>query len=374
MPRFYSKRVKDPCGLCNVSCSENIYISCSVCKKYFHAKCLKMSKKKALELQASDSFTCSKKCGWKVLPFHTLSDKAFVSTNSKRKKFPCYICAVECHKKMERIQCTQCMKWAHLECAGLNRDSSDRIVSFLCGVKCEFNMMPFSGLDLCDFNKVVNNPKLNLETRRKQPKCSRGETAQDEYDNAVPKCEYIEPAELNAVINDDYSPNDLTIYHSNTCSLRKNFEKLQDLFILNNCYKLPDILGITETRLKIDMNWNEVEFKKYSFEHKESKTSAGGAGIYIANYLEYKVRYDLDLEVTNCDDIWVEIVSPKTNLNIKTKYEGIQNLVVGVIYRHPGSQITNFSDRICNTISLINEEKKNYVIVGDVSVGVSLNT
>ena len=53
--------------------------------------------------------------------------------------------------------------------------------------------------------------------------------------------------------------------------------------------------------------------------------------------------------------------------NIKTKFEGIQNLIVGIIYRHPGSQYECFTEKLCNNIIFPNNEKKDFVIMGDVN-------
>ena len=146
--------------------------------------------------------------------------------------------------------------------------------------------------------------------------------------------------------------------------MRQNMKKVHDIFL--NCKKLPDIMGITETRLKDDLN--EFDIHGHSFEHRESPTQAGGTGIYIANYVQYKyiIRDNLEMGFDNCENLWIEILAPTSN--IKTKYQGITNLVVGIIYRHPGSQYSEFSDKLCNNIISINETKKHFVIMGNVNI------
>ena len=67
------------------------------------------------------------------------------------------------------------------------------------------------------------------------------------------------------------------------------------------------------------------------------------------------MRDDLGMGFDNCEDLWLEITSP-TSIT-KTKFQGIHNLVVGIIYRHPGSQYTEFGEKLCNNIISINEEK-----------------
>ena len=155
------------------------------------------------------------------------------------------------------------------------------------------------------------------------------------------QCEYLEPSQVHNVVNDK-NPHDLTIFHGNVSSLNQNKEKLEELFIDSNT--LPDIMGITETRLKGDNI--ESDIPDYDFVHKGSELYAGGTGIYIANYLEYSRRKDLEMDLENCENIWVEIHAKKSS--IKTKYLGIQNLVIGMVYRHPGSQYKDFS---CGPVS-----------------------
>ena len=43
-------------------------------------------------------------------------------------------------------------------------------------------------------------------------------------------------------------------------------------------------------------------------------------------------------------------------------------MVVGLVYRHPGSQYKAFCERICNTIDDMNRCNKNFIIMGDVNV------
>ena len=166
---------------------------------------------------------------------------------------------------------------------------------------------------------------------------------------------------MRNIVNDS-SPNDLTICHGNVRSLSKNMDKVEELFVDSN--KFPDVMEITETGLK--GNKIKSDIPNYEFEHRESHLEVGGTGIYIANYLEYTIQDDLEMGVNNCEDLWIEIHGTKNRT--KTKFEGIQNLVVGIIYRHPGSQYTNFSDKLCRNIISINKKKKHFVIMGDVNI------
>ena len=266
---------------------------------------------------------------------------------------------------MERIKCVKCLRWAHLQCVDLHRSVADYIDYFLCSTKCEMGILPFNNLDSIEFDKLVYKGKIDFKKYQKRGKRGRISLSKlnTEVNSSEPvtQCKYLEPDEVHNVVTDK-CPNNLTIFHGNVCSLTQNREKLEELFIDSNT--LLDIMGITETRLKGDDI--KSDFSEYDFVHKGSQLEAGGTGIYIANYLNYSKRKDLNLDAENCEDIWIELHAPKSN--IKTKYQGLQNLVIGMIYRHPGSQYKEFSDKLCKNILTINEEKKRFVIMGDINI------
>ena len=63
-------------------------------------------------------------------------------------------------------------------------------------------------------------------------------------------------------------------------SLPKNFELLHDLlYCIDN---LPDVIAVTETRINCNSSAN-IDFPTYKFYRTDSKTMAGGVGIYISS-------------------------------------------------------------------------------------------
>ena len=121
---------------------------------------------------------------------------------------------------------------------------------------------------------------------------------------------------------------------------------------------------MTETRLNEHLE--QIDIDGYDFEPCFSKTQAGGVGIYVANYLESKVRRDLSMNLEHCEDIWVEIYPHSRNSH--TKYHDGKKVIVGIVYRHPGSQYKRFCEKLCSTIDNINRCNENFVIMGDVNV------
>ena len=76
----------------------------------------------------------------------------------------------------------------------------------------------------------------------------------------------------------------------------------------------------------------------------------GGVGVYIRNNCTF-VRCD-DLEFNTdlpIEDIW---------------YDSNDVYIIGIIYRHPNSNIVNFVQLLENSIKIINKEKKHLYYVG----------
>ena len=112
------------------------------------------------------------------------------------------------------------------------------------------------------------------------------------------------------------------IFHSNIRSLKKNLTFLND--ILLSVKETPNIIAISETKLS-DNNPLNVSTPGYSFLGMNSKTSAGGVGLYVSDNIHFKRRNDLDLGLLEgLENCWIEIERVKQ-----------KNVVIGCIYRHP---------------------------------------
>ena len=73
-----------------------------------------------------------------------------------------------------------------------------------------------------------------------------------------------------------------------------------------------------------------MNLNNYSFESTPTETSAGGTLLYIANYLSYKCRNDLNIYKKNeLESTFIETVNPRKS-----------NIVMGIIYRHLSMDLT----------------------------------
>ena len=165
------------------------------------------------------------------------------------------------------------------------------------------------------------------------------------------KCEYLGIKELNDIFS---SNNDIAIIHANIQSLCKNLNIFEHL--LNRLDRKPDVICITETKLNeaivSDSNNivgnlpgydpNSIKLSGYKFYHTVSTISAGGAGLYVSDMCEYKIRNDLDIKIDGeCEAKFVEITT--SNVNLK-------NVIVGSIYRHPHENHQEFFSDISGKI------------------------
>ena len=356
------------CARCHAQCGNTPdYLTCDGCTRFFHCKCLMKSKKySGKELKNVNKFFCSKKCETTVFPFNMVRDKEFVKINAYEIKEPCSKCGGECHRS-EIIQCDECDKWTHRVCTSLTKEEFIELGNcskpFICSNKCEMKVFPFSGLGK---NKFFE--KLNYEYACSEPLDIR-EREQNVVTDVVEdepntECNYLDCDEIHE-LGLVHGTRDLTIFHGNVGSLPKNQNKIEELF--RDAQKLPDIICTTETKLLVGKDVPpEVGLAGYEFEHCPTPTDKGGAGIFVADYLEYDIRNDLHLNMDRCEDIWVQL-KVKSNEN-KRDYSDCNNLVIGVIYRHPGSQYKEFENRLCNIIGALNENQTKFVIVGDVNI------
>ena len=113
--------------------------------------------------------------------------------------------------------------------------------------------------------------------------------------------------------------------HLNARSLSKNIEEIQSLITIIK--DSPDIICISETKLhddKIDCQSNLVKLPGYALVYNNSTTQAGGVGIYISEKLKFCVKHELNLNVSNCESLFIEL-----NLNNQTEW-GKQNYTHGM--------------------------------------------
>ena len=145
-----------------------------------------------------------------------------------------------------------------------------------------------------------------------------------------------------------------SILHCNMRSLSKNLTLLNDILVTFK--KAPDIIAISETKLN-DNHLSNISIPGYSFVNTNSKTSAGGVGLYLAGELNFIRRHDLELPADGVESCWLEVTSKKE-----------QNIIIGCVYRHPHSKLESFHEVMKERLQGLNNSGKQVIVLGDINI------
>ena len=179
----------------------------------------------------------------------------------------------------------------------------------------------------------------------------------NQFNNAIPEnCSDLENVIQKKYYDIDelqrlkvlYKEKPLSLFHINSCSVNKNFEELQNLLQSTNV--TFELITITETRIPKNVSvTRNIALNNYSFEHTHTESYAGDTLLYIANHLSYKFCSDLNVyKKFELESTFIEIINSRKS-----------NIIVGVIYRHPTMDVTNFSNNFSNNLlKKINKEQK----------------
>jgi len=181
--------------------------------------------------------------------------------------------------------------------------------------------------------------------------CLTSRNNHSDCDLSLPLSQYATHTDFVSHI-DKLMSNDLSLLHCDIWSLSKNMDKLDE--IVTPCSKPPDIIALSETRIKETSIIATLPC--YSFINENSQTQAGGVGAYIKNNLKYLQRRDLQFKMHECENIRLEILGKR------------QKIIIGIVYRHNQYSIDEFSQSLSETITKI--EKNNYAdyVLGDINI------
>ena len=170
------------------------------------------------------------------------------------------------------------------------------------------------------------------------------------------KCNYYFENSFNAeVLKCDGLSTSFPICHFNVRSARKNLASFENYLSLLDA-KLTAI-GITETWLQDhDCSLYALEGYHTAEKHRVNLVG-GGVAIYIQDHLTYSVRPDVSLFDQDLKSLFVEIDGKQM--------DNKKNIILGVIYRPPNTDINVFNDKLDNILDTTNKEGKLCYIMGD---------
>ena len=178
----------------------------------------------------------------------------------------------------------------------------------------------------------------------------------DTNDN-IECCQYLELEEVKNIAKCDTNRTNFSLIYVNIVSLDANIDKIRTL--LYGMDSNPDIIGVSETRIN-DSNVArcDCELRGYHFVYDNSPSNGkpGGAGLFIKNGVDYKIRNDLKIMSGDCENIWIE-----TTINGKKG-------VLASLYRHPRHNFTLFQNELTNKLAKLDKENLIYYLGGDVNI------
>lgn len=161
---------------------------------------------------------------------------------------------------------------------------------------------------------------------------------------------------VSSDIQDSLNQHPLSIVHCNIRSLQANFDNLTNM--LSDLQYPFKIIGLTETWINSSRDQIlNINLPGYEFIQQPTEQRAGGVGLFINSDLVYHTRDDLSSTSPEQESLWVEI----ENYFCK-------NIVCGIIYRHPNSNLEGFLQNLYSQFEKIHLESKYCIIMGDFNI------
>ena len=192
------------------------------------------------------------------------------------------------------ILCSLCKTWVHPKCNQIssknfqNLQKSNPNENWTC-IKCNTEIFPFNNKSYSNFVPSQNKNTNNLKFFFNQINSLDNTLTNTNDDDLEVNCKYYDTNEFKTSFSKSKS---FSTFHLNISSLSKHFDELSTLLSLLEIQF--SIIGITETKFTTNTTPSiNFSLPKYSIEHTPAESSAGGALLYIADYITYKQRKDL---------------------------------------------------------------------------------
>jgi exonuclease III len=174
----------------------------------------------------------------------------------------------------------------------------------------------------------------------------------------ITKCKYHYMDSSHQLIAKKLENSKIALMHLNIRSIPKNLNTLVPL--LDTSIIEYNFLAFTETWLQ-DSNADAYGIKGFNHEFLTRSNRKGeGVSIFVKENLSYKPRPNLSIMTNTTEMLWIEVDG--SSLNSKTNY------LLGVIYRIPGTDPTDFNNILSDTLNKIDQEKKNCIHIGDYNI------
>ena len=163
---------------------------------------------------------------------------------------------------------------------------------------------------------------------------------------------YYTVAEFNNAFSD--IEESFSLLHINSRSLNKNFEYLENTLNTLNSFQFS-VIGISETWLHSNSPplFNLPNYHMVRADREGRR--GGGVAFYVAEHLNFKVRHDIEFKDTEVLFIELENITGK-------------NIIIGLIYRPPNTQLDLFYESFENCLDTLTTENKHVYSMGDYNI------
>lgn len=288
--------------------SHNFIIQCSVCSFKYHSKCLPLVDKNEFQHLKSDANWICVNCTSSLFPYNHFDDQQdFINAVSENWFINNLYTLEDLNQRLfSPFEIDQ-------EQHNIMNDDYDPDLNFFR----DLNITSSSSVYFCEekFKSYINTNKLN-------------------------------------------SFNPLSFIHLNIRSIPKNIDSLTSY--LESLNFLFNFIGLSET-------WfNDVTSPLYGidgYSHEKvfrSNRRGGGVSLFIKENIVYSVRSDLNNFESDAETIFIEVD--------KSVFQTQSNLVVGLIYRIPDRDVTQFNYNFNEVLNIIKTENKTCYLLGDYNI------
>ena len=297
----------------------------------------------------------------------------------------CPVCDRRVMTHARCIECCICHRVCHLKCITLNHAEQQWLMGishcWFC-MECTQDLFPYNKMesqtefinalhnnsdsaDLLDFfDDKIFNPLLEEDNH----------TYDQLYDidpdinifnninfNIKEKCVYYNESRFTELLSKNISNTSDILFsmcHINIRSIKKNLSSFSNyLDILRFDFAF---LGITETWLTPETCelYNLNQYDLYEF-HRINR-SGGGVGIFIKNQISFTKREDLHIFEDDLECLFIEVD--------KAVFTNQNNIIIGVIYRPPNTDMNKFMDSYGMVLDKIKRERKTAYVMGDYNI------
>ena len=302
------------CEICNV-CNKKVlrhsfHMRCNLCKKLSHIKCLPfVNKNDSIYINRDSNIWYCTLCASHIFPFnHIFNDEDFILALSD--------------------------SWNDQKSIPFDLlDNHDRLI------------LPF------DFNEDFDSPLSDSDPDV--------QFYNSQCNTMLNSCDYYLETGMNTKLKSlNIRSSAFSLFHMNIRSVTKNLSKLDSL--LSDIDHEFSIVALSETWLKSD-NYLLYGINNYNSEHSYRSTKGGGGvALYVKNDIEYFLRDDLSTNDKNIECLFIEIDKSFIGKN--------QDVIVGVLYRPPDTDIATFNEYLQSILHKTRAEKKQLYLLGDFNI------